>query len=223
MELTAVQEVREEFSSYVEAVNKPPAMLKGAEVPKPGGAEGEMIVLRTTDEAAEWQEQVKYELAETIRDRASRLIDEEKPTVDTIHASIDLVRSNADIVPGTKQFNKELADQFGKFMKPYEKRRESDNKLIGWTIPAQGILDGIRANLAASKPAAPAAAPAPGTPTPQQQRAAEQARTQQGQFAAPPAPPETGIPSQAGQSADTSGEFDTLFGTLGLAPGTIRI
>lgn len=222
LEVSAVESVREEFASYVDAVGKPAALLKGLEVPKIGGADGETVVLRDSQEAAEWQETVKYELAQEIRDRASRLFDEQKPATETFHQSIELLSKNADLVPGTKQFDKELATAFSKFAKPYEKRNDA-GKLIGYTIPVQGIVDNLRSDIQAKRTAAPAAAAAPAGPTAQQQRAAEQARNTAGQFTPPAGEPQVGVTSQAGQSSDDGGAFDTLFATLGIAPGTIRI
>ena len=44
----------------------------------------------------------------------------------TLHASIELFQKNADMVPGTRQFDKELADRVTKFAKPYEVRVEGN-------------------------------------------------------------------------------------------------
>ena len=171
-----------------------------------------MEVLRDSADARDWQDAVRQKLADEVRERAARKADDVKPMMGTLHASIDLFKNNPDLIPGTKQFDPEIAKQFVELAKPYELR--VDGKLHGYTIPVQGMVTQIRQQIAAGRTAAAAAAPAAtqGTPTAQQQRAAEQARNTQGQFDGPQA----GIPNKAGNSADTGDDMSTFWGTLGL-------
>jgi hypothetical protein len=161
------------------------------------GKEG-METLRNSEDAKEWQEAVRSLLVAEIRDSAQSKMEENSAFLETIHASIDLFKNNPDLIPGTKGFNKELADEFAKMATPYEVRVEG--KLQGYSIPVQPIIDQMR-TLIKSRTAAPAAPPAPPAAAPTPRRPAE--------------PPQAGIPSKAGSSSEKE-DFSTLFGTIGL-------
>lgn len=214
----ALSELQEQFPRHFETVGLHPRQLIGMEVPSITG-EG-METLRSSEDARDWQEAMKSLLVQEIQARSEKMADEDRTTMQTVHSSIELFQNNADLVPGTKQFDKELADQLIRVAKPYEVR--VDGKLYGFNIPLQPLIEQLRAQLkedrakkapvaeapAAAK-AAPAAAPAAAAPSPAAP-AAPAAGVKQ-----PAAQPQAGIPSQAGQS--TEGEnFDDLFGTLGL-------
>lgn len=209
----ALEEVRKEHGKYFEALEQHPRLLVGAQVPSITG-DG-METLRSTDDAKEWQEAVKSVLAKDVQARAQKSMDESSDYLTTIHSSIELFQKNHDLIPGTAGFDTDLANRFTALAEPYELRTE-DGKLQGYTVPVQPLIDQLRTQVKAERSKAATAAPvAPAaTPTPQQARAAEQARNTQGQFTDPNAPQE-GIPSKAGDSATTE-DFSALFGTLGL-------
>ena len=213
MEKESVLEVKTEYPKYFEALNKHPRTLVGEKVPSLTG-KGE-DVLRDSADAKEWQDAIKQQLWGEVTDRVSRKADDRKPMMETLHNSVALLRDNTDLIPGTKGFDKELANEFAALVKPYELRVEG--KLSGYTIPVAPFLPQIRARLATARAAAAAAAPPAAAPTAQQLRAAEQARTPAGQFVNPDAP-QAGIPSRAGTSGDAEEDFSTLFGSIGL-PG----
>ena len=191
----AMEEVREEYPKYIEALTKHPRMLVGEQVPSLRG-DG-METLRDSADAREWQEAVKAMLTEEIRANVDRRMEESRGELQTLHASIELFQNNPDLVPGTKQFDRELADKVMQLAKPYELRVEG--KLQGFSIPVQPLVEQLRAQLKASRAAAPP--PAPAAPAP----------------AAPAAPaPQAGIRSKAGVSSEEE-NFDTLFGTIGLS------
>lgn len=157
-----------------------------------------METLRNSEDAKEWQEAVKSLLVGDIRERATTKMEESADFLNTVHASIDLFKNNPDLIPGTKGFNRQLADQFAGMMEPYEVR--VDGKLQGYSIPVQPIIEKLRANLKTpavslpSQPVPPAAAPS-ALPRPE--------------------PPQAGIPSKASSGAERE-DFSTLFGTIGL-------
>ena len=197
----ALVAVRNDYGNYFDALEKHPRMLVGQEVPSLVG-EG-MEVLRDSTDAKEWQEAVKTILSKEIQQRADVRGEELNTTFETIHASVDLFKNNPDLIPGTKQFNRGLADSFTKLVKDYEVRNDA-GKLIGYAVPVQPLINSLRSQQkavapaaapAAAKPVAPAAAPA-----------------------APAAAPQAGIRSNAGSAGggDSSSDFSTLFGTLGL-------
>jgi hypothetical protein len=177
-------------------------MLVGTEVPSLTGPEGSMETLRDANDAREWQEAVKVLLTEEVRERATVAMEENKGILDTVHQSIELFANNKDMVPGTRQFDRQLADRFASMVKPYELRVEG--KLHGYTIPVQPLIDSLRASLVAERAAARPAAASPA--------AAPTAR----QAARPADPPQAGIGSKAGSASDGDEDFSTLFGTLGL-------
>lgn len=127
-------------------------------------------------------------------------MDDNQQFLDTVHASIKLFQDNLDLIPTSKSFDKDLAERFVKLAEPYELRVEG--KLQGYAIPVQPLVDQLRTQLAAERaaaaPPAAAAAPAAGAPA-----------------ATPTDPPQAGIPSKAGSSAEVE-EYSTLFGTIGL-------
>ena len=198
-EKAVLGELRTEFPKYFEAISKHPRMLVGTQVPRTDGKDG-TETLRDSNDAADWQGAVKQLLAQEARDRVSRRADTDRETLQVLHGAIALFQNNTDLVPGTKQFNRELADRFSELAKPYEMR--VDGKLNGYSIPVQPLIDQLRTRLAAeakAKQAAPAQAAPPAT-----QAATPKARA-----------PQVGITSKAGGSGGPE-DFSVLFGTLGL-------
>lgn len=204
---TSMAEVREEHAQYFEAIEQHPRLLVGREVPAIGKEGTEVI--RDAADARDWQDAVKQLLVDEVKGRASTAMDENATYLNTLHASVKLFQDNADLVPGTKQFDRELADRFATMAKPYELRTD-DGKLNGYTIPVQPIIDSLRSAVAAERASKPAA-PVAGSPA-----GAGAAATK------PPAePPQAGIQSKAGSSAEGAEDYSTLFGTLGLPNFTI--
>ena len=216
----ALAEVEEELSGYFEALRTHPRLLAGTSVPSLTG-EG-MEVLRDSADAREWQEAVKALLLEEVRDRAGRRADDDRGTIETLHASVELFQNNPDLVPGTREFDQELADSFAALLKPYEVRTEG--KLHGYSVPVQPLVNKLRADLAASRAreaAPPAAAPAANAAgTAQAAPGATRAATPAPSAAPASSGPQVGIQAKAGASSEPE-DFSTLFGTIGLP--TFRI
>lgn len=187
--------MREEYKKYFETIETHPRMLVGQQVPKIGGAEGELETLRDTDDAREWQEAVKSVLIEEVKDRAATALEDQGSYLATLHQSIELFQNNTDLIPGTKDFDTRLANQFAQMAKPYEIR--VDGKLQGYSIPVQPLVDQIRSSLKTQPRAAAPAGKAP-------------AKTRK-----PAGAPQAGIPSKSGSGASDE-DFSTLFGTIGL-------
>jgi hypothetical protein len=206
----AVASIREDFGTYIEAIEKHPRLLIGAEVPRADGSEG-MERIKDEADAKSWQDAIRGQLGNEVRSRVSRAADETRTVMTNIHAAIALFENNPDIIPKSKTFDKELADKFANMVEPYEFR--VDGKLNGYTVPVQGFLTQLRKDLAAQRAAAATAATPP-APTAQQQRAAVQPRNDQQQFTTPPPGPQGGIQSKAGTSSDEGEDFSVLFGTL---------
>jgi len=197
----ALQGIQTEYKPYFDALSQHPRMLVGREVPALNGEDGAMETLRDADDAREWQEAVKQLLTDEVRERATVSMESNADILSTVHQSIELFAMNKDLVPGTRQFDRVLADRFAAMASPYELRIEG--KLHGYTIPVQPIIDQLRAQLGRERAAAPAAAAAP--PAAQRGRPRKAAD-----------PPQAGIPSKAGSAGGEEEDFSTLFGTLGL-------
>lgn len=167
-----------------------PRTLVGKQVPSMSGEGTE--TLQNTADAREWQEAVKDTLVQEIESRAGVRMQDSRQFLETIHASIDLFKNNPDLTPGSKGFDKDLADKFAALAKPYEVRIEG--KLHGYSIPVQPLIDNLRmqvkpktaAEIKEDKPAA-----------------------------APDEPPQKGISSKAPTTGEQE-DFSTLFGTIGL-------
>ena len=189
-----LQALETEYPKYFEALNKHPRLLVGTEVPSLRGEGTE--TLRDSGDAKEWQEAVRSILQDDLKRRVAARSDESQGFLRTVHSSIELFQNNSDLVPGTKQFDRELADEFIKLAKPYEVRN-GDDKLIGFQIPVQPLIDSVRQRLAATRTAPPPAPPAPPVPEETHQ-------------------PQAGIPAKAGNSGEGAEDFSALFSTLGL-------
>lgn len=192
--------MRGEYPKYFEALQKHPRLLIGQEVPRVG-AEG-TETLRDSADAAEWQEAVKGQLVAEVRDRAVRLAEAGAADLVTVHGSIELFQNNHDLVPGTQQFDRELADRFVGLAKPYE-ARTPDGKLYGYTIPVQPLVAQLRTQIAGERAARPAAPAAP-------------AAAPAAQAAVVDEPPQAGLVSKAGAGGEAE-DFSALFGTIGLS------
>lgn len=186
--------MQNEYKNYFDRLRVHPRTLVGEQVMAVNGKG--METLRDAEDARQWQEAIKQILASELESRVLSKQEELKDSYSTVHASIDLFRNNADLIPGTKQFDPELANEFVAMVKDFEVR--SNDRLIGFSVPVQPIINQLRSKLVASR----AAAEAPqAPPTPQQQRASEQARSQEtGRWEAP----QGGISSKAGSSVETN-------------------
>jgi hypothetical protein len=163
-------------------------MLVGQEVPSAVG-EG-LERLRDSADVKDWQEAIKHLLIQEVDSRIQAKQEDLRGTFETIHASIDLFRNNGDLVPGTKQFDRELADEFAKMATDYEIR--TDGKLVGYSVPVQPLINQIRSRLSSARGAAGATQSAQNASRAAQ--VAQQPRTPAGRWDAPQA----GIPSKAG-------------------------
>jgi len=201
----ALEGIQTEYKTYFDSLRQHPRMLVGTQVPSLQGQDGEMETLRDAGDAREWQDAVKALLTEEVRERATKSLEENKGILDTVHASIELFTKNKDMVPGTRQFDRVLADRFSSMVKPYELRVEG--KLHGYSIPVQPLIEQLRAQIVRERAAAPAV---PATP------AAAATGRAAGASGAAADGPQAGIGSKAGSSSDDDNDFSTLFGTLGL-------
>ena len=210
----ALEEVRAEegLTGYFDALEQHPRTLVGEEVPAIG-REG-MDRLENTQDAADWQDAVKQLLVQEVQDRAERAMEENDGFLSTMHSSIELFQNNTDLIPGTVEFDVDLANRFAELATPYELRVE--DKLQGYSVPVQPLIDHLRKELVSerARTASTPASPASGAPAPATGRGASP-------VAAPAAPrkaadpPQASIPSKAGNS-DQKEDFSTLFGTIGL-------
>jgi hypothetical protein len=203
-----MEEVKKDHAKYFEALDKHPRQLVGEKVPdlRPGKGPEDFETLKDSADAAEWQEMVKRILVDEIKDKATKALEANSSAHTVTQQAIAIFQNNKDLVPKTKEFDKELADEFIKIAGSYA-LKDDKGKTLGFSIPVQPIIDQVRASLQARRAAAP---PATGETPP----------------ATPPAPgepPQQGIPSKPGAAADQNTFVSDLFGTLGEEYRNIRI
>jgi hypothetical protein len=143
-------------------------------------------------------------------------MDENADFLNTVHASIALFQNNPDLVPGTAEFDQDLANRFAQLAAPYELRVEG--KLQGYSIPVQPIIEQLRSHIATERQAkaeSSAAVGSSGSPAAAGAAASTPAAPAAVSAPAPVDPPQAGITSKAG-SGEHAEDFSALFGTIGL-------
>ena len=192
----AIQEAQEDYGHYIEKLDMHPMELVGQPLPAIDGS-GQELVFRSTAEVKEWQEAVVAILKRGMAERIEALAGESNEVYETVHASIEMFRSNPDLIPNTPGFNPALANEVMRMVRPYA--LHMDGKLTGFSIPVQGLIDEVRAGhkvrSLANKPA-PAPAPA------KKPRAAT---------------PQGGIKSAAGSSGEDSEDYTPMWNALGIS------
>lgn len=201
----ALEELRGEIDKkFLDALEQHPRMLVGDTVPSikdPNQTE----VLRSSEDARDWQEALKSVITAQVNRRAQGYADEAKPLLSTVQNSVEMFRRNPDLIPGTKDFDPVLAGRVVALAKSYEHRE--DGKLFGYRVDIQPLIGNLRDQLTKERAATPAPA-APAAPTARQEQAANQARNQEsGQFEAPQA----GIPSRSGMSGTEEEDFNPFW------------
>jgi hypothetical protein len=189
----AVAQAQEEYPEYLNALKMHPLELVGKELPPIDGSD-QNVVLRSADEVAQWQGAVKTILQRELEANVAQRQQDSNEVLDVVQASIDMFRENPDMVPGGPSYNKALVSEFLRVAEPYALRM--DGKLTGYSIPVQGLIDRVRASVAAKPAAAPAAAPA--------------------KKGAPAAKPQAGVPSKAGSSGGDAEDFSPMWQALGI-------
>lgn len=144
-----------------------------------------------------------------------------KPMMAVVQESILMFQNNQDLVPGTAEFDKELADRFAEAARPFKVML--GEKAVGYQGDVQPLINRLRSSLVAERTAA-------GVTQQQQQnrqqQVAAQPRADNGQFVAPPEDgPQGGITSKQGMvgGADNDGFEDDFWRAAGMAPGGLAL
>lgn len=190
----AVEQAQEDYPQYLERLQMHPLELVGQELPAIDGTDG-TVTFRTPEEVEQWQGAVRTILTRELEQAVIQRRQESDEILDVVHNSIQMFQANPDLVPGSKSYNKALASEFVRIAEPYALRM--NGKLTGYSIPVQGLIDRVRAQVKAAS-AAPAAAPA--------KKAA----------AAPAAKPQAGIPSKAGAGGGQGEDYAPMWKALGI-------
>lgn len=188
-----MEEARENYGHYVDRLELHPMELVGQPLPPLDGSEQD-VVFNSVQDVKDWQDAVKTVLRREMQASISNMASHDADIREVLDSSIDLFRTNPDLIPGSKTYNKELAVQFTRMAAPYALRM--DGKVTGYSIPVQGMVDQIRGSLAARKPAAAPAAKAPAKKV--------------------AAPPQGGLQSRAGVSGAGEEDFTPMWNALGI-------
>lgn len=189
----AIAQAQEDYPHYIERLQMHPLELVGKELPAIDGSD-QPVTFRTAQEVEQWQGAVRTILQRELEATVAERMQESNEVLDVVHSSIEMFRANPDLVPGTKNYNQRLAAEFVRIAEPYALRM--NGKLTGYSIPVQGLIDRVRAQVSAA-PAAPAA-PAKKT------------------AAAPAAKPQAGIPSKAGAGGGQGEDYSPMWKALGI-------
>lgn len=184
--------------TILQMVNEYPRRMIGETVPSLKGEGTE--VLKDSRDAEDWQNGVKHVIENQVNSQAATLQEESRPLLSTLQDSITMLRSNKDMVPGTKEYNPELAKQVLKMASSY--LYKVDGKAIGFRVDIQPLIDSVREQLKSQAPA---------TATARQEQAAGQTRAADGTFEAPQA----GIPSRTGMSGTESEDYTAFWSAVG--------
>lgn len=193
--MEAITEYNSDYGHYIEQLQKHPLELVGKPLP-PLSEDGEDVTFTSAAEVREWQDAVKAVLGRGLQARVEAMRDEDNEVLSVVHTSIELFQNNHDLIPGSTGFNKPLADQVARLVKPYELRL--GDKLTGYSIDIQGIIDQARGQLAASSATA--------SPAPAKKKAAAKKAS----------PPQGGIASKAGTSGPEGEDFTPMWNALGI-------
>lgn len=186
----ALQSIETDYPKYVEAITKHPRFLVGQQVPKIDGTDG-METLRDSQDAKDWQDAVRSVLAGELQERIVQRKTSTAGDTQSLFDAITMFRTNPDLIPGSKTFNRELASRVATIAAPYAVR--VDGKIRGYGIPVQPLIDQIRSQLAES----------PSVPAKVEEKAD---------------PPQAGIVSKAG-SGGTDDESDILLSVFSRQTG----
>jgi len=205
---TALSEVRESIDEkFLDVLKTRPMLLVGEKVPNLKDRSQPEILLRDSTEAKEYQETLAGLLQDEVDDLVAQKIDGVRPMMNVIQESILMFQNNQDLIPGTKQYDPELAKRFTDIAKSYELR--VNDKLMGYQVNVQPLINSLRSDLIATRAVAGAQQPA----APAAAAAAPQPRAQNGQFEAPQA----GIPSKAGLSGEAGeDDYSTFWSAAGM-------
>ena len=207
----ARQEVMNDIEPrFLEVLKTPSRLLAGEQVPSLK-QKGQMETLRDSADAEDYKKTLQYLVDTEIDDLAQAKVNEIKPMMSVVQDSIQMFQSNPDLMPGTKQFDKELADQVAAVGKAYELR--VDGKLYGYNVPMQPIINQLRTQLSTAR-GATGEQSAQAQREAQARRAAEQERNEAGQFQGP----QGGIQSKSGMTGDSGEDWSTFWNGVGM-PG----
>lgn len=209
------QEIREEIdSAYFDVLEKTPYELAGTEVPsiRPGE---ETTRLKDSGEAKEYQEATKSLIEREIKAKVDAKMQDAKPMASVLQDSVLMFQNNPDLIPNTKQYDKELADAVVEAGKSYELRVK--DKLYGYQVPMQPIINQLRSLLEKQRGASGVTAAQAREAA--AARAAQQTRNNHGQFQGGDGP-QAGIASKAGLSGvgGSDDNYDQFWSGVGM-PG----
>ena len=209
------QEIREEIdSAYFDVLEKTPYELAGTEVPsiRPGE---ETTRLKDSGEAKEYQEATKSLIEREIKAKVDAKMQDAKPMASVLQDSVLMFQNNPDLIPNTKQYDKELADAVVEAGKSYELRVK--DKLYGYQVPMQPIINQLRSLLEKQRGASGVTAAQAREAA--AARAAQQTRNDNGQFQGGDGP-QAGIASKAGLSGvgGSDDNYDQFWSGVGM-PG----
>ena len=200
---------------FIELAQTPAVRLVGREVPNLHG-EGNTKLL-TSDDAARYQRDLVGLVEAEVRDKIKVMRQDSQPMRTVIAESFLMFENNPDLIPGTKDFDPELAALVVEQLKSYELK--TPKGVIGYQdVNVQPLINSIRATLAKGRGASGATAAARQAAA--RAAAAAQPREEDGKFSAP----QGGVLSKANMSGgDDSEDFSAFWSASGVQPRSLGI
>jgi hypothetical protein len=195
---------------FLDILNDDPYQLATKSVPdiRPGAANDAKVTLRDSSEAKAYQESLAKLVKAEIDDVVKQKTDQIRPLMSVTQESALLLQSNPDLIPDTDKYDPELAALVYEVGKSYELK--VNDKVIGFQVPMQPIINKLRGDLEKSRGVDGVVQQQMSA---QQQRAAEQAREQDGKFAGP----QGGILSKQNASGEGGeDEYSTFWSSVGM-------
>jgi hypothetical protein len=199
---------------YFEALEMHPYLLAGRKVPNPIQGQPD-ILLRDSSEARDWQEATKQLMEKEVDRFVQQRQRDVAPVMSVVQDSVMLFQNNPDLIPGGNQFDRELATRVMEIGQNYIYK--VGDRVIGFHANMQPIINAVRADLAKSRAGANGGA---ARSDQQRQNAANQPRTESGQFTTD-AGPQAGIQSKTGMVGDESDDYSVFLNAMGMPSNLI--
>lgn len=161
--------------------------------------------------ARDYQEAMQKIFDREVEDVVNQRQQEVEPQLALLQRTYVMFQKNPDIVPGSKTFDKELADRFAKVAGSYTYKQ--NGKALGYSIDVQPLIDNIRDTLQAERKSKPDRSET------QRQAVLNQPRQPNGQFDSP----QQGLLSKPGRVGTGEGNnYDAFWAAtpFGREPGT---
>lgn len=159
-EETILPRMNEEYANFIRHIQAAPRDLIGKELPI-NGDPANMSKIRDEESAVAWQREHQQLLEQTFQELREDYMREHSTERVAVNNALELFSANPDLIPGTTDFNKDLAEGVMKYASKFIVKDEN-GRAIGFTVSVNNLISYARQEL--QKRASTSAAPAPVVP-----------------------------------------------------------